>query len=421
MPSSPGVSIGFVGTYAPTVCGIASYTASLVDAIRSDSRRRRLGVVRLTDSPGGPARSPVVFDHRVADVGSLRTATRILNTYDTVSIQHEFGIFGGRDGAEVIDLMKGLTVPVAVTLHTVLDDPTAHQRAIVDRVCGLAQRIAVMSETASNRLVHRYGVDPSRITVIAHGADDAFAGPPLPSGDRPLILTWGLIGPGKGLEWAIEAFTELVDLQPLPRYLIAGATHPQVRKASGETYRDSLVELAGRLGLGDVVEFDNRYLDRRVLARLVRSADVIVLPYESVEQVTSGVLVEAIAASKPVVATPFPHATELLSGGAGALVPFGEPARLGTVLRQLISDPEATAAMTHRARRLAADWYWPTVGRRFAAMMSQLPHGTKSTSAIPGSRLQAGIRTPFPVHSGRADLLSHRRDGLPLGARSRLP
>jgi glycosyltransferase involved in cell wall biosynthesis len=312
------------------------------------------------------------MNHRTGNRASLRNATAILDTYDTVSIQHEFGIWGPRDGIEVLDFISRLSVPTAVTLHTVLREPTRSQYAITERMCGLAERVVVMSQTASTRLVERYGVDPGRISVIAHGADPGFAGPSLVTGDRPLILTWGLIGPGKGLEWAIRALGDIADMRPLPRYLIAGATHPHVKQDSGETYRNSLMALTQSLGLGSMVEFDDRYLDRRSLARLVRSADVVVLPYESAEQVTSGVLVEAIAASKPVVATQFPHAVELLSGGAGAVVPYGEPHLLGRELRQILADQPTRDAMILRARHLATDWYWPTVGERFATIMSEI-------------------------------------------------
>lgn len=374
MTSGSDLAVGFVSTFLPTVCGIATYTAALVEAvgIRPDNGRLRCAVVSLTGSPTGKANPPLVFQHRTGDPRSLRTATQILNTYDTVSIQHEYGIFGGRDGIEVLDLLLALTVPTAVTLHTVLGEPTHNQRAIMERMCGLADRIVVMSKTASNRLVDRYGVDPHRISVIPHGADPALAGPSLVAGNRPLILTWGLIGPGKGLEWAIEAIADLADMDPHPRYLIAGATHPHVRRTSGDSYRDGLKSLADRLGLGEMVEFDDRYLDRDDLVRLVGSADVVVLPYESTEQVISGVLVEAISAGKPVVATAFPHAVELLSGGAGAVVPFGDPCRLSGALRRILADRTTRTLMAQQAKQLASDWYWPTVGGRFAAVMSDL-------------------------------------------------
>jgi glycosyltransferase involved in cell wall biosynthesis len=229
-----------------------------------------------------------------------------------------------------------------------------------------------MSETASARLLHRYDVEPNKVEVIPHGADALFAGPSLVAGNRPLLLTWGLIGPGKGLETVIEAFADLVDLEPRPRYLIAGATHPNVRASSGESYREGLFSMARRFGLEDMIEFDNRYLDRKTLARLVRSADMVVLPYASVEQVTSGVLVEAIAAAKPVIATQFPHAVELLSGGVGVTVPHGDPAALGAALRQLLNDRALTTQMANKARLLADGWYWPTIGQRFGSMMSEI-------------------------------------------------
>lgn len=380
-------SIGFVSTFPPTVCGIASYTESLVAAV-SDRRPGNLtGVVSLADGPTGGSASPVLMHHRTGSRASLRDATELLNTFGTVSIQHEFGIWGQRDGVEVLDFISRLSVPTAVTLHTVLEEPTRNQRSITEGLCRLTDRIVVMSQTASTRLAHRYGVDPDRISVIPHGADPRLAGPSLAKGDRPLILTWGLIGPGKGLEWAIRALTELADMRPLPRYLIAGATHPHVREDSGEAYRNSLVALTQSLGLASMVEFDDRYLDRRSLARLVRSADVVVIPYESAEQVTSGVLVEAIAASKPVVATQFPHAVELLADGAGAVVPFGDPHLLGAKLRQILSHRPTRDYMTSRTRLLATDWYWPAIGERFAGEMAGIV-SSPAASVPPSPRRQ---------------------------------
>ena len=403
MEVSRNASIAFVGTYAPTVCGIATYTASLLGSIAADTeRRRRLGAVSVSEEPIAGLRAPVIFHHRLGDPVSRRKAVRILNGYDSVSIQHEFGIFGADDGVEVLDFLSAVTVPTAVTLHTVLSEPSVSQRAIIERIGTLADRIVVMSETASDRLTATHEIDPGLVTVIPHGADSLFAEPSLARGPSPLVLTWGLIGPGKGLEWAIEAFAGLVDLNPPPRYLIAGATHPAVRRNSGEAYRQSLMGLTSRLGIGRLVEFDDRYLSRESLAALVRSADLVVLPYESVEQVTSGVLVEAIAASKPVIATPFPHAVELLSSGAGVLVPHDDPSMLGRTLRRLLSDRQALDSMTEAAAELARDWYWPTVGGRFADMMSRLVRmrslGQHSPSNLKRPATKP-IRVTQPSHS----------------------
>jgi glycosyltransferase involved in cell wall biosynthesis len=374
-----------VSTYPPTVCGLASYTESLLGAIAGDrGTSPRLGVVDVGDDNRIVDPRYVVHRHLAGDARSLDQAAAVLNTYDTVSIQHEFGIFGGPDGEEVLDLIEAITVPTAVTFHTVLDEPTDSQRAIIDGLALAADRLVVMSEDGSARLASRHGIDPKRIEIIPHGANPLFSGLSLVSGDRPLALTWGLIGPGKGLESAIRAFAELIDLDPAPRYLIAGATHPLVRASAGESYRHGLMALVHDLGLDHIVEFDDRYLDRVDLARLVRSADLVVLPYSSKEQVTSGVLTEAIAAAKPVVATRFPHAVELLAGGAGLTVPHGDASALGLAVRSVLTDHRARETMEREARRLADGWFWPTIGRRFADLMSNMADARSLVGARTG-------------------------------------
>lgn len=383
------VSIGFVSTYPPTVCGLATYTESLVGAIAGDrGARSRLGVVDVGDDERSVDPRVVAHRHLAGDARSLDRAAQVLNSYDTVSIQHEFGIFAGPDGEEVLDLIDAITVPTAVTFHTVLDHPTRRQRRIIDRIVLEADRLVVMSETGSERLTRRHGVAPARIDVIPHGANTLFSGPSLATGARPLILTWGLIGPGKGLESAIRSLSELTDLDPAPRYLIAGATHPHVRESAGESYREGLIALAHDLGLEHIVEFDDRYLDRVTLARLVRSADVVVLPYSSTEQVTSGVLAEAIAAGKPVIATRFPHAMELLTGGAGLTVSHGDAGALAEALRFVLTDQQARLRMGQEARRLADGWFWPTIGRRYAGLMSDMAEAKSLVGARTGTSLE---------------------------------
>ncbi len=381
------VSIGFVSTYPPTVCGLATYTESLLGSI-ADNRGARsgLGVVDVGDDNRKVDASLVVHRHMAGDSRSLERAAQVLNSYDTVSIQHEFGIFAGPDGAEVLDMIDAIGVPTAVTFHTVLDEPTRSQRAIIDHLALVADRLVVMSENGSARLTSRYGIDPERIHVIPHGANTLFSGPSLVSGKRPLVLTWGLIGPGKGLETAIQAFAELVDLEPSPRYLIAGATHPHVRDHAGESYRQSLVELVHDLGLDHIVEFDDRYLDRVTLARLVRSANLVVLPYSSTEQVTSGVLAEAIAAAKPVIATRFPHALELLTGGAGLTIPHGDVGALGEAVRFVLTNHDVRFRMAREAGRLADGWFWPTIGKRFTALMSEMADDRRLVGSGTGAR-----------------------------------
>jgi glycosyltransferase involved in cell wall biosynthesis len=186
------------------------------------------------------------------------------------------------------------------------------------------------------------------------------------------VLTWGLLGAGKGIEWAIEAMADLQDLDPWPRYLVAGQTHPRVLERDGEAYRDQLVARATALGIGHAVDFDARYLHRDALQRLVQQADVVVLPYDSREQVTSGVLIEAVSAGKPVVSTAFPHAAELLAGGAGLVVPQRDPAALAAALRRVLTEPELAGRMSAEADRLAPQLLWSAVAKRYRAIADEL-------------------------------------------------
>jgi glycosyltransferase involved in cell wall biosynthesis len=239
-------------------------------------------------------------------------------------------------------------------------------------VVARAERTIVMSETAHGRLVNRYRVDPARIRVVPHGARVGLGGPSLVNGPRPVVLTWGLIGPGKGLEMAIDAFAGLQDLRPLARYVILGTTHPKVRASQGDRYLEGLVTRVHDLDLDDVVEFDGRYLDTDELAVAVRRADLVVLPYESTEQVTSGVLVEAIAAGKPVIATAFPHAVELLGTGAGIVIPHGDPTALTAALRRVLTHPSLAARMALEARSIGSTLQWPAIAHQYDRMATKL-------------------------------------------------
>ncbi len=250
---------------------------------------------------------------------SVAAAAQALNRSDVAVIQHEYGIYGGPDGDEIVEVMKRLTVPSIVIAHTVLKDPTPHQLSVLNEVLALADQVVVMSEAARARLRAGFTVDRRKVTIIPHGAA-------LPTavaakrGGRPVILTWGLLGPGKGIERVIDAMPLLKDLPQRPRYLVAGRTHPKVLAAQGEEYRDGLIAQAQRLGVGDAVSFDSAYRTPAQLTALMQTASVVVLPYDSKDQVTSGVLVDSVASGRPIVATAFPHAVELLGSGAGTVV-----------------------------------------------------------------------------------------------------
>jgi len=249
-------------------------------------------------------------------------------------------------------------------------NPSRHQQAIVDELISRSAAVVVMTETARHRLLERYAVDPEAVRVIPHGAADNAPDPATarPANQRPVILTWGLLGEGKGIEWAIEAMAELSDLVPRPVYRVVGETHPRVVERQGEKYRDELIGRALRLGLADWVQFDARYLDGHELKRVVQQADVVLLPYDSVEQVTSGVLIEAVTAGKPIVSTGFPHARELLGSGAGLVVERCDPMAIAGALRRVLTEPGLAPRMAAAASRLAPNLLWPAVAAQYRAL-----------------------------------------------------
>lgn len=321
-------SFGFLSTYPPTQCGLATFSAALLRHLTGQDSGDRAGVVRVVD-----AVQPAVYPDVVAQLvnGSPTgpaLAAAVLNRCDVAVVHHEYGIYGGRDGEDVLRVLDETSVPAIVVLHTVLAGPSAHQRQVLERLADAAAAVVVMSQTAADRLREGYLVDAAKISVIPHGAltgrrmsPPASVNPFAPvarvaAPRRPTVLTWGLLGPGKGIERAIEAMRTLHDLPMRPRYLVAGQTHPKVLAAHGESYRQDRMEQAERHGITSSVVFDADYRDVASLTALIQSSKVVVLPYDSKDQVTSGVLVDAIAAGRPVVATAFPHAVELLSSGA---------------------------------------------------------------------------------------------------------
>lgn len=364
------VTFGFLSTYPPTLCGLASFTASLRSALPAGVAG---GVVRLVDSPGGSQPVGVVGELVAGSAASSRDAAALLNTYDVAMIQHEYGVYGGQDGDDVLHVLSGLSVPAVVVLHTVLAAPTRHQRAVLNGVVTAAAMVVVMSEAARSRLVTSYDVPADRVAVIPHGAADTGTAAATPHRNQQRqILTWGLLGPGKGIEWAIEAMTLLGDLRPEPRYVIAGRTHPKVLAREGDRYRDLLVARAQSLGVGDRVRFDSRYLGAESLRRLVARAEVVLLPYDSREQVTSGVLIEAVTSRTPVVATRFPHAVELLADGCGILVDHRDPRSIADAVRTVLTDRAAAAGMAAAAGVAARNLGWASVAERYCRLASGL-------------------------------------------------
>ncbi len=358
--------IGMVSTCLPKQCGIATYAAALANALR-----RSGSVVDFVGLDDGDGTSDPFGDTIAGLVNgssrSMRGAIAALSGCDVVIIQHEYGIFGGDDGDEVITLMTGLRAPSIVTLHTVPLEPTPHQRSVLESISELAAQLVVMSDAAHSRLARLYRIDASKVVTIPHGATapDRSTTDIGPTSNRPQLLTWGLLGPGKGIEHVIDALALLSDMSVRPHYTVAGVTHPKVLVQFGDRYRQSLIQRCVDVGVSDLVHFDDNYRSVDQLMRFVESSDVVVLPYDSRDQVTSGVLVDAIAAGRPVIATAFPHAVELLANGAGIVVPHGEIEALADAIRRVASDRHLVTEMAARARELAPSLSWSTVAKQY--------------------------------------------------------
>lgn len=361
-------SFGFLGTYSPTPCGLATFSAALARGLTA--RGADVSVVRIAD--GEVSNEPNVAGELVnGSASSVAATSEILNHSDVAVIQHEYGLYGGPDGDEVIQIMAGLRIPSIVVVHTVLKHPTPHQLSVLESVLALADQVVVMSEVARERLCAGFAVDHHKVTVIPHGAA-------LPSAndmrhpDRPTILTWGLLGPGKGIERVIDAMVSLTSLPSAPRYVIAGRTHPKVLAAQGDRYREALVAQAKRVGVADSVSFDAVFRTPEQLTALIQTATVVVLPYDSKDQVTSGVLVDSLASGRPIVATAFPHAVEALGSGAGTVVAHDDPDALVAALRQLLTEPHVADSMAAEARGLAPTIAWPVVANAYVDAAQRL-------------------------------------------------
>ena len=368
------VRTAFVSTYPPRRCGIATFTQDLVAATGG-------GEVAVLHPVDDPPFYPAEVHHRIRrDLPSdyARTARSLNDCADVVSIQHEYGIWGGNDGELVLDLVRGLDVPVVATLHTVLKSPPAHQRTVLRDLVRAVDATVVMSNSAADLLSASYGVEPGRVHVIPHGVPDLplvdaeTLKPDFGLGGRKVILSFGLLGPGKGLELAIDALPAIVAAHPSALYVIVGATHPALIQREGESYRESLVANAQRVGMEDHVRFVDRFLGKPELGRWLQAADVFVTPYANLEQIVSGTLSYAMGAGRAVVSTPYEYATELLAEGRGVLVAPASAADLAAGVVGLLGDPARRAQIGRRAYAHSRGMLWSAVGAQYRTLFGQV-------------------------------------------------
>jgi glycosyltransferase involved in cell wall biosynthesis len=379
------IQTAFVSTYPPRRCGIATFTSDLAEA----SGGGEIAVLHpLEQSPFYPAE----VHHRIRkDEASdyVRTARSLNDCVDVVSVQHEYGIWGGEDGERVIDFVRALRVPVVATLHTVLRDPTPNQRAILRDLVSIAEASVVMSSSAADLLSSAYGVDPRRVHVIPHGVpnvplvDSSTVKSELGVAGRDVILSFGLLGPGKGFELAIDALPAIVAEHPKALYVMVGATHPDLLLREGEAYRRSLAGRVADVRMEDHVAFVDRFVGKGELRQWLQAADVFVTPYPNMAQIVSGTLSYAMGAGRAVVSTPYAYAEELLAEGRGVLVPPGSAAGLADGVNKVLGDPVLRAAIGRRAYDHCRGMLWSAVGARYRALFDEVA-AEATAVAMPG-------------------------------------
>ncbi|MBN1808434.1 MAG: glycosyltransferase family 4 protein [Planctomycetes bacterium] len=399
--------IAFIADYLPRQCGIATFTADLLEAVAKEVPKADIFAVAMNDVADGyryPER--VKFEILQNDRPGYRKAADFLNIshVDVALMQHEYGIYGGEAGSHILTLLRELRMPVITTLHTVLQAPNDSQKAVLEEIADISARLVVMSSRAVGFLKNVYGVPQEKIELIHHGVPDVPFVDPNYYKDlfgvegRRMILNFGLLSPGKGVEYMIQAMPRIVRKFPDTVFIVLGATHPHIIRTKGEEYRLFLQRLARELNVADNVVFHNRFVETEELCEFIGAADVYVTPYLNPEQITSGTLAYAVGAGKAVVSTPYWYAEELLADGRGVLAPFKDPDALADGIVGLFSNEVERHAMRKRAYTFGRQMIWREVARRYIEVffdiyksLSQKPMG------LPIARKKADIMELPPL------------------------
>lgn len=380
--------VAVIGTFAPRKCGIATFTEDLKTKVETFHPGTAFDVYALDHCEAASLYDDPVNLICVDDVQSYRDAARQINRsgVDAVWLQHEYGIFGGPDGALVTELVDRIELPLIVTFHTILTQPSTGQRQVLQHILARTTQTMVMSKHGRDLLINLYGVSPERIAVIPHGAPDRPFGreerfkTQLGVCGRPVLMTFGLLGPGKGLEHAIEALPAIAARHPDILYRIVGATHPNLVREQGETYRNGLKARIAELGVKVNVAWDDRFLETDELLDQIEACDIYLTPYPNLEQSTSGTLSYAVALGKAVISTPYIHARELLADDVGALVPVADADAIAVKVNDLLDDPGRLAALKARAYARGRLTIWPRFAQASADLVALAAAGERSTS-----------------------------------------
>jgi glycosyltransferase involved in cell wall biosynthesis len=366
--------VAFIGNYQPRQCGIATFTTDLCESLADEYKGTACIALPVNDTEAGYEYPPRVrFELTEKDIESYRRAADFLNinNVDMVSLQHEYGIFGGKAGSYILETLRQLRMPVVTTLHTILKDPNPDQRRVLEEIVALSDRVVVMSELGAEFLQSIYHVPAEKIDLIPHGIPDvAFVDPSFHKDlfgveGKNVLLSFGLLSPNKGVENVIAALPAILEKYPNVVYIVVGATHPHVIQNEGETYRLSLQWLAHEKGVEANVIFYNRFVSLEELVQFISASDIYITPYLDAAQITSGTLAYTLGAGKAIISTPYWYAEEMLSDERGALVPFSDPQALADQVIDLLGNESKRHAMRKRAYLFGRDMIWPQVARRY--------------------------------------------------------
>ncbi len=394
-------SIVFIGNYLPRQCGIATFTTHLLESIALNAAYKDCWAVAMNDRPEGylyPAQVRLEINQNQLNEYSLAADLLNLNQVDVVCLQHEYGIFGGKRGSFIIELLRNLKMPVVTTLHTILKEPNLQDRQIMMQLAEFSDRLVVMSERSVEFLRDIYQVPEEKIALIHHGIPDV---PFVKSDDykekfdvsgKKIILTFGLLSPGKGIKVVIDALPEIVKAHPQVIYMVVGATHPHLKAEQGEDYRNSLHLRAKELGVSDHIVFHDRFVADEDLLEFIGAADIYVTPYLNEAQIISGTLAYALGMGKAVISTPYWHAEELLADDRGRLIPFQDHDALAREVIDLLDHPDELLAIQERAYNYGRKMIWSDVGRRYLDTFAQAKR-QRLRKNIPEHRLETlGLR-----------------------------
>ena len=367
-----------LGNHLPRQCGIATFTSHLTDALSEQLPGADGFVLAMNDAGRRHAYpSRVRFEIAEGDLSSYRRAADFLNVnqVDVLSVQHEYGIFGGKAGAYLLELLRDLRMPIVTTLHTILSQPNPSQRAVIEELGRLSERLIVMSTSGAELLERVHGIAAEQIDLIPHGIPhvpaDADSKRRLGLAGKTVILTFGLLSPDKGIEYVVDALPDIVAADPDTVYVVLGATHPHVVEREGEAYRLMLEARGRHLGVGGNIVFHNRFVSQAELTEFLSAADIYITPYLNPEQITSGTLAYAVGAGKAVISTPYIYARELLADGRGILVPWRNSSAIAREVVELRRDTARYEAMCARATAHGRAMTWPAVACRYVDAFSR--------------------------------------------------